>query len=587
MAVEYQRGDLIRGTRYEYLAKLGEGGHGAVLSVRHTFLDEVCAMKVLHSDLVTHEELAARMEREARTVVKLKHPNIVRVTDGGITAESPPRPYFVMEQLQGLSLRATLRLAGRVGSLPALRIVIALLEALEMAHRAGVIHRDLKPDNVFMHRGADGVTVPKLLDFGIALLLAGRRLTGKYVLGTPRYIAPEQIRGESATAPTDLYAIGLILYEMLTGRAPYDNLKEAGPLWNAHLNEPLPAPSLQVPDIHPALDGVVAWLTAKAPTDRPPTAFAAAVALRETRRKIELAQAGAIEKEDFKTEPTPMENALAERGPDELAQITEVPSSDDSRSAEVTVPGAPPVFDPRDVPFNPTEPASGGASAFAGGTVPLRSPGQPRSGVDRNARTRTAGDAPAGARAPTTNTAPMSRRGAEPPGSGAVAVATEPVPVEPAPASSPQRTTGGIAIPSTREAKPSAVRSLARRHRQLIAFAVTLIAIVAMGLTIVLRREASITTASRPSLVVDVPPAFAPSPSILASAPPPPETAAPSAAAPSASDLPAAEQRDRAEAGAPPPPALASSAATSKSPAVRRKAPRPKDGTIDPSTIGF
>ena len=582
MAVEYQRGDLIPGTRYEYLAKLGEGGHGAVLSVRHTFLDEVCAMKVLHSDLVTHEELAARMEREARTVVKLKHPNIVRVTDGGITAESPARPYFVMEQLQGLSLRATLRLAGRVGSLPALRIVIALLEALEMAHRAGVIHRDLKPDNVFMHRGADGVTVPKLLDFGIALLLAGRRLTGKYVLGTPRYIAPEQIRGESATAPTDLYAIGLILYEMLTGRAPYDNLKDAGPLWNAHLNEPLPAPSLQVPDIHPALDGVVAWLTAKAPIDRPPTAFAAAVALRETRRKIELAQAGAIEKEDFKTEPTPMENALAERGPDELAQITEVPDSDDSRSAEVTVPGAPPVFDPRDVPFNPTEPASSGASAFAGGTVPLRSPVERRSGVDRNARTRTAGDAPAGPRAPTTNTAPMSRPGAEPPGAGAVAVAAEPVP----PASSPQRTTGGIAIPSTRQAKPSAVRSLARRHRQLIAFAVTLIAIVTMGLTIVLRREAKTTTASRPSLVVDVSPASAPSPSILASAPPR-ETAAASAAAPSTSGLPAAEQGDRAEAGAPPPPALASSAATSKSPAVRRKAPRPKDGTIDPSTIGF
>ena len=130
-----------------------------------------------------------------------------------------------------------------IGVLPALRILIGVLEGLQHAHRAGVIHRDVKPDNIFLHRTSTDVTVPKVLDFGIAHLLIGQRFTGRHFLGTPRYAAPEQLRGESPTPCTDIYAAGLVLHELVTGKAPFGHLKEIGAILQAHLNESLPAAS--------------------------------------------------------------------------------------------------------------------------------------------------------------------------------------------------------------------------------------------------------------------------------------------------------------------------------------------------------
>ncbi|MBX3193266.1 MAG: protein kinase [Labilithrix sp.] len=304
---------------------LGAGGHGSVYLVEHTFLESTAVMKVLHGDLVDRTDLAQRMTREARTLAKLRHPNIVEVRDGGLTAEKPARPYFVMEPLSGMSVRDMLRKTpSGVGILPALRIVTDILIGLDHAHAAGVIHRDIKPDNVFLHRAQPSVTVAKVLDFGIAHLLLGQRFTGRYFLGTPRYAAPEQLRGESPTARSDVYAAGLVLYELLTGEAPFANLKDIGALLNAHLNEALPAPSRRNPAVPPFLDKLLAVMVAKDPEERPPKAIAAAVMLREAYANISADQSTSIHAPDFKTEPSLMDPVLFEASPDDPPIVTEV-----------------------------------------------------------------------------------------------------------------------------------------------------------------------------------------------------------------------------------------------------------------------
>ena len=213
MARDYQPNDQIPGTQYRFLQELGEGGFGCVFLVEHTYLERKYVMKVLHAHLVDREDLAARMHLEAKTLARLEHPNIVRVHDGGITAESPPRPYFIMEYLKGRTLEDALHEYARTGMgfQAALNIVADLLDGLDVAHaKHGVIHRDVKPANIFLHRTADKRVEPKILDFGIQHLLHGKRMTGERFLGTLRYAAPEQIRGERPTPQTDLYSMGVV-----------------------------------------------------------------------------------------------------------------------------------------------------------------------------------------------------------------------------------------------------------------------------------------------------------------------------------------------------------------------------------------
>jgi eukaryotic-like serine/threonine-protein kinase len=311
--MHYRHGQTIPGTQYRFIRELGAGGHGTVYAVEHTFLEAPAVMKLLHVELIDRADLTHRMTREAKTLAKLRHPNIVEVKDGGISGEAQPRPYFVMESLNGMPLRDLLRhvkAPGGVGVLPALRIMTGVLDGLEHAHRAGVIHRDIKPDNIFLHRTSTDHTVPKILDFGIAHLLMAQRTTGNYFLGTPRYAAPEQLRGDAPTARTDIYAAGLMLYEMLTGEAPFAEHKEIGDILKAHLEQPLPSVMNACPDAPLYLANFVSMLTAKDPNDRAPTAFAAAVGLREIRSRLENQQAGVLNNTGFKTEPTPMENML-------------------------------------------------------------------------------------------------------------------------------------------------------------------------------------------------------------------------------------------------------------------------------------
>lgn len=209
-------GTLIDG-RYEVYAVLGEGGMGAVYGVRHRALDKPFALKVMRADLARDAQLAARFIQEAKATAAIGHPNIVQITDFGQLATGSP--YFVMELLSGEPLAKLIRRDGPVAAARAVDILRQTASALGAAHAAGVIHRDLKPDNIQVTEN-DAV---KVLDFGVAKMAGAGRLTKTgTVYGTPHYMSPEQASGGTVDHRTDLYALGIIAYEMLTGRVPFE-----------------------------------------------------------------------------------------------------------------------------------------------------------------------------------------------------------------------------------------------------------------------------------------------------------------------------------------------------------------------------
>jgi tRNA A-37 threonylcarbamoyl transferase component Bud32/tetratricopeptide (TPR) repeat protein len=218
--------------RYRVLAPLGRGGMGTVYRVEHLMLKKELALKFLHPELGRLDEVARRFEREAEAAARLDHPNIVQVTDFGRTADG--MLFLVMELLQGQSLTEVIRPKGVAAPIPverALHIVRQILRALEHAHVSGIVHRDLKPDNIMLIKRDDEVDIVKLLDFGIAKITQpdgaapsnGEALTqAGVVFGTPEYLSPEQAMGEEADRRADLYSTGIVLYEMLTGRRPFE-----------------------------------------------------------------------------------------------------------------------------------------------------------------------------------------------------------------------------------------------------------------------------------------------------------------------------------------------------------------------------
>jgi eukaryotic-like serine/threonine-protein kinase len=219
--------------RYRVLAPVGRGGMGAVYRVEHVMLKKELALKFLHPELGRLDEVSRRFEREAEAAAKLDHPNIVQVTDFGRTADG--MLFLVMELLHGRSLTAAIRPEGVGTPLPferALHIERQILRALEHAHSVGIVHRDLKPDNVMLITRDGEHDLVKLLDFGIAKIQlpegtpppSGEALTqAGMVFGTPEYLSPEQAMGEEADRRADLYSAGIVLYEMLTGRRPFQS----------------------------------------------------------------------------------------------------------------------------------------------------------------------------------------------------------------------------------------------------------------------------------------------------------------------------------------------------------------------------
>jgi serine/threonine protein kinase len=236
---------VLPGTKWVARGKLGEGGMGVVFDVvKAGFLEG--AMKVLLPRFANVPELAARFLDEVKLTATLEHPNIVRVLDFDRLADGTP--FMVMERLRGRTLRAALRQTAERGrrwtpdNSYAVAAHVCQGLARAHAHAPSIVHRDIKPENIFLHR-LEGTVDPviKVMDFGIAVVAGG---ADKSRSGTPRYMAPEQLRGDPVTPQTDQYALGLVIYEMLTGRLPWDvDLRDLAALTDAHLRIPPQPPS--------------------------------------------------------------------------------------------------------------------------------------------------------------------------------------------------------------------------------------------------------------------------------------------------------------------------------------------------------
>jgi eukaryotic-like serine/threonine-protein kinase len=263
------------GGRYRMEALLATGGMGEVWAAMDLLLDKAVAVKVLGGALAGDGRAAERLRREARAAARLEHPGIARVLDLG---EQDGRPYLVMELLEGESLAARIDRAGAMAPPEAARVVAAVADALEAAHRAGVVHRDVKPGNVFLT--SDGAV--KVLDFGIASAAGEATLTTGEMLGTPAYLAPERVLGDPATPAADIYALGVVLYELLAGRRPFDD-GSGIELAMAHVHARPERLAVAASSAPPFLVAACERAMAKDPSARPPSAAAFARLVRAQR----------------------------------------------------------------------------------------------------------------------------------------------------------------------------------------------------------------------------------------------------------------------------------------------------------------
>jgi serine/threonine-protein kinase len=252
--------------RYQVTARIASGGMGEVYRARDTVLARDVAIKVLHANLAGDAGFIDRFRREARSAALLSHPNIVAVHDWGSTDGT----YFmVMEYVRGRNLRDLLTTYGRLEPQQAVDVLLQMLAALEHAHRRGIVHRDVKPENVLVT--ADGTV--KVADFGLARAFSESRITQApgTVTGTVQYLAPEQIQGDPADPRTDLYATGVVAYELLTGKVPFTGETSLAIAYK-HLSDRVPPPSKIAPDVPPSLDEVVRVATEKRRDERPRSA---------------------------------------------------------------------------------------------------------------------------------------------------------------------------------------------------------------------------------------------------------------------------------------------------------------------------
>jgi serine/threonine-protein kinase len=285
--VQYEPGHVLAGTVYRVIRHLATGGMGSVYDVEDTTVEKRYVLKTLHPQLVSREDLARRMRDEAKSLAKLQHPNIVDVITAGITTDAVKMPFYVMERLVGQNLRVVLEKRSALDVTHCYRIAIDVADALEHAHENNIVHRDVKPENIFLHRNANGTTTTKLLDFGIMRLLDRKasHTHGKFV-GTLRYASPEQVSGGDIGPATDMYSLGLVLYEMLSGRGPFDDVGDQYAIGAAHVAMAPPPPSRFV-QVAPDVERLVMSALAKDPAQRPRDCFAFASELRRILREEE------------------------------------------------------------------------------------------------------------------------------------------------------------------------------------------------------------------------------------------------------------------------------------------------------------
>jgi serine/threonine-protein kinase len=268
-----QPGDLIA-DRYELEELVGTGGMSTVFRAHDTQLDRRVAIKILHERYADDPEYLERFRREARAVAQLSHPNIVTVIDRG---DDGGRQYIVFEHVEGENLKELVERTGRLPVRRALELVLPVADGLAFAHAHGLVHRDVKPQNVLLSREGE----VKVTDFGIARSLDvehGVTQTGT-VVGTSEYLAPEQASGRPVSAATDVYSLGVVLWELLAGDVPFtgDNFVAVA---LRHLNEPPPSLRERRPDVSPRLDAAVERALAKDPERRFPSMAALAKELR-------------------------------------------------------------------------------------------------------------------------------------------------------------------------------------------------------------------------------------------------------------------------------------------------------------------
>src|SRR5690606_27524929 len=207
---------------YRIEQKIGEGGMGMVYMATHTTLQKRLALKVLRGDSSRDADVVQRFMQEAQAATSIGHPNIIDISDFGRLPDGSV--YFVMEYLDGTSLSEMIKRGGSVPTKEALHIVRQIASALEAAHARGIVHRDLKPDNIFIIRQGNDHRFVKVLDFGVAKVggAASKLTKTGMVFGTPHYMSPEQAAGQSVDQRTDISALGAIMYEMFTGKVPFD-----------------------------------------------------------------------------------------------------------------------------------------------------------------------------------------------------------------------------------------------------------------------------------------------------------------------------------------------------------------------------
>ncbi|MFY9891531.1 MAG: protein kinase, partial [Streptosporangiaceae bacterium] len=269
-------GQLLDG-RYLVESQIARGGMATVYLAQDVRLERTVALKIAHPELARDQGFVARFISEARSVARLSSPNVVAVFDQGSTGDLH---YIAMEYVPGPTLRELLAARGRLNPREALDIIERVLAGLAAAHEAGIIHRDVKPENVLLGNG----TSVKVADFGLARAAAGVSNTRTGMLiGTAAYLAPEQVASNSADQRSDVYAAGVMLFEMLTGVQPHTGESPLAVAYK-HVNAIVPAPSSVAADLPPALDALVALATSRDPELRPSDARHYLRAIAEVRR---------------------------------------------------------------------------------------------------------------------------------------------------------------------------------------------------------------------------------------------------------------------------------------------------------------
>src|SRR6201996_4548498 len=280
---EIARDTLIDG-RYRVVRRLGTGGMAEVFLAEDQQLGRKVALKLLHRRFAEDPGFVERFRREAQAAAGLQHPNIVSVYDRGAFDGTY---YIAMECVPGQSLKQLIRREAPIDQVRAIDITIQILKAARSAHRHGVIHRDLKPHNVII----DDTDHAKVTDFGIARAGASDMTETGSIMGTAQYLSPEQAQGHAVSAASDLYSVGVVLYEMLTGRVPFD---AESPVTIAlkHVSEAPTPPSVLNPNVPPELEQTVLWVLNKDPADRPADADQLITVLEHCRQAITSAGAG-------------------------------------------------------------------------------------------------------------------------------------------------------------------------------------------------------------------------------------------------------------------------------------------------------